>query len=206
MIITVSGPSSTGKTSLVERLKDYTSLLESISGRNIVFGQEGIKEIAETEYSGRSLQDIFQNKEESLKIQFRVAELNLRLYTDMLKHDENLYIYDRGTLDNLIYTILCYNACSQAVMTNHAEDFSRYCALNRSLAKFVDLVFLTKVDNLIDRPEEDGFRPELFTVLRKTETELFNTVFDIPGVIPLPSDSNERLVTFFDSLRRYINS
>lgn len=39
MIINVSGASSTGKTSLVNTLKSYKPLLESIYNGNVVFGE-----------------------------------------------------------------------------------------------------------------------------------------------------------------------
>lgn len=205
MIVNISGASSTGKTSLVETLKQHHKpLLESIFNGSVVFGQESIREVASIQYSGRSLQDIFQNKEDSLKIQFDVARYNYELYTELIKRKDVLYIFDRGPIDNLVYTMLCYNTSPVEIMAKYSKDFSKYCALNRSIAKYADLVFLTKADNLVDAPEDDGFRPQLFSLLRKAETELFSVILDKPDVIELPSDCNERLVTFFGSLKDYL--
>ena len=206
MIINISGASSTGKTSLVNTLKSYKPLLESIYNGSVVFGEESIREVASLHYEGKSLQDIFQNKEDSLKIQFDVARYNLKLYTELLKDRQTLHIFDRGPIDNLIYTLLCYNTSPAEVMAKYAKDFSLCCALNRSLSKYVDIIFLTKTDNLAETPEDDGFRPELFSLLRKAEVELFNSILDKPNITELPSDCNERIFTFFRTLQNYLKN
>ena len=194
MIITISGPSSTGKTSLLESLKDYQDFIERVAKRPVVFGKESIREVVSQRYGQKSLQDIFADPEESIKLQFEVARYNQDLYASLMKNSDVLHIYDRGPLDNLIYTLLCYNSAPEKLLQKYSKDFSKYCALNRALSNCINTIFLTKIDYYMDHPEDDGFRPELFSALRKVEIELFNTIFEKNNrVVNLPSSSSERL-------------
>lgn len=204
MIITISGPSSTGKTSLVENLKKHQSYIESLAGMPVVFGNESVREVVNSQYEAKSLQDIFRDQEESLRLQFKVAEYNKDLYTTIAKANNKLYIFDRGPLDNLIYTLLCFNNCSDELMVKYANDFSRYCALNQWLTCNIDLILLTRPDDMVLAPEDDGFRPDLFSLLRCVETELFSLVFRGLNTVDLPSDHNDRLVCFFSEITKLI--
>lgn len=202
MIITVSGPSSTGKTTLVESLKPYSGILSSLSGKSVVFVPESIREVTEKEYSGKPLQEIFQDAEESMRVQFSVTDLNLQRYSDMLAHPENLYICDRGALDNLVYTLLRYISSPPEIMAKYAARFSSCCASNRMLAGLEDIAFITKPDYLSGLPEDDGYRPEMFSLMRKAENELFSAAFRSGNVMCLPSDTHERCVAVMQAVRR----
>lgn len=202
MIITISGPSSTGKTSLIENLRKHQEYLESLVQMPVVFGNESVREVVSSQYKLKSLQDIFKDQEESLKLQFKVAEYNKSLYSSIIKDNHCLYIFDRGPLDNLIYTLLCFNNCSSDLMLKYANDFSNYCALNQWLSENIDLILLTKPDDAVLSPEDDGFRPDLFSLLRCVETELFKLVFRGLKVVDLPSDHNDRLVCFFSEVTK----
>ena len=202
MIITISGPSSTGKTSMIENLKAHQAYIESLAGMPAVFGRESVREVVGSQYGAKSLQEIFQDQEEALKLQFKVAEYNKELYTGIAGDKGRLHIFDRGPLDNLIYTLLCFSSCPSSLMAKHASEFSRRCALNQCLAGSVDLTLLTRPDDMVLAPEDDGFRPDLFAALRCAETELFSLVFRGLNAVCLPSDHNDRLVCFFTELAR----
>lgn len=201
MIIAISGPSSTGKTTLFNKLKnEHKDFIESVyHNGKVVFHEESIRKIIENEYS-IPFEEIIKNPETAVKLQLRIADEMYESTKMMLSDFTTLYICDRCPLDNIVYNIMNYQSDNPDFMIKHAEDLSHACSIMRSMYHYIDRIYLTSVDrdSTIVR---DGFRPTGYEHRRQLEIELFNTIFDFSNkVLKLPSTMNERITTILSDL------
>lgn len=206
MIINISGPASTGKTSLWETLKQHRPLIGAICGREIEFVPESIREVVRTnmsKYNADNLKDLFADLDKTLRLQFDITFFNYGLYRRLAEDRAKVFICDRGPLDNYIYTFLRYATASKAKQSKYIFEFQRSCNLNKIIMPCVDLHFATSIFYSGGVVEDDGFRPEFDRCFYMQECELFGNM--LRDAIKLPSDSDERLVTFFEVLRGEFN-
>lgn len=208
MIICISGPSSTGKTTLINELKDYKELIELIYGiGRVQFSTEYIRDYVEKEYPNKTFDEIISVPENAIQLQFKIADITYNEFIRMLKDRSVLYICDRCPLDNLVYNILNYHCNDRDLMIKYSEEFSRTCSIVRSLSNYVDRIYLTQVDVSNEKSVvKDGFRPESYEYRRQLEVELFNSIFEFnPKVCKIPSSRNDRISTILQDLSIILN-
>ena len=199
MIIAISGPSSTGKTTLVQSLKNYKGLIESILGRQVYFKGEDIREMLPAD---AVLDEVLADSQVAMELQFKIIESNIERYMDLLKNPHIAYICDRCPLDNVVYMILNYMRTSPELALKYAADFRKYGSIAKSLTSYVERIYLTKNDNSMLKAEPDGFRASFYDTFRALEVELFNGYFDnLPTVKVLPSESADRLNFLLNDLK-----
>lgn len=202
MIITLSGPSSTGKTTLFENLKNaHHGIIESLHGNKVEFVEESIRKIIDENFD-IPFEEIIKDTNSAIDLQLKVAYNIYRSYETMVKNKDTLYICDRSPLDNVVYNLMNYQSDNPEVMVKRADDLSYACSLMRSMYAYVDRVYLTQVDQSSrNKIERDGFRPTGYEHRRQLEIELFNTIFDFsPKVVKLPSTLNDRVTTILTDL------
>ena len=210
MILTVSGPSSTGKTAFIELLKKHKEMIESIAECDAVFIPESIREVMRVEYAGKALRDVLSNQDELMDLQFSITRYNERLYRDIARRKSNLYIIDRGPVDNYIYTLFRFMDCEPDVRRRQLGSYRMHAALNKILMQIPDAIFLTAPIYTGGSVEADGFRPDFDKSEYTAECELFDSILgnyfgNSDKIIRLPSSNDERLQVFFDYLcRRFI--
>lgn len=200
MIICISGPSSTGKTTLFNELQSHCELIKSIYNGKVIFIEEQIRKIAANKYPDKSFNTIIQNSESAISFQLEIADSIYKNYVKILNDNNTLYIIDRSPLDNLVYNIMNYQCDDPEVMIKNSDKLNSACSKMRSLYSYVDRVYLTQVDRCNNSSvERDGFRPEKYEYRRQLEIELFNSIFDFSDkVIKLPSMMSERVKTVLE--------
>jgi len=208
MIITISGPSSTGKTTLFEKLKKNESLIQSIYGGDVVFVEELVRSTIKDNYGDNtSFEDIVQRDDDAIKLQLMISDKIRSYYEEMIYNKDRLYICDRCPLDNVAYNLLNYQCNNPKVMLKYSQKLSDACSMMRALTSYVDRIYLTSVDRENEKSvERDGFRPTSYEYRRQLEIELFNVIFDFnPKVVMLPSVSNDRINVIITDLARLFN-
>lgn len=207
MIICISGPSSTGKTTLFNELQKHHKLIKSIYGNKVVFLEESIRKIAAENYPDKTFDEIISTSESAISFQLEIAESIYQNYISILSDRDTLYIIDRSPLDNLVYDIMNYQCDDPEVMMSNSKKLNEACSKMRSLYSYVDRVYLTQVDRSNESIEKDGFRPSKYEYRRQLEIELFNSIFDFsPIVVKLPSMMSERVKTVLEDFSVILRS
>lgn len=205
MVITISGAASTGKTTLLEELKQCTK-----NDPHVKYYEEFIRTIYEDKYKDKynSYAELLQGDPlDIISIHKETARLfNEILWSSDTKND--VLVFDRSPIDISIYLYMnlipylhddeIFRAYREAVtyIGRCTRDF-----MNHNPAIYYARPFAQ--DNIV----EDGFRPTSLNGRRSLELDLFNhTFYSLPEPIHiLPDSLNDRvwsIILYIDDHRR----
>ena len=189
MIISISGPSSTGKTTLINHIKEKGRLGKY---NNIVVINEVIRDIFKNDFLPKvgSMENMMKNKEYVLQWVKRVGEsssMHIEKEISKCNDDNTLIILDRCIIDHFIYSIM-HTAKFDIPLDEYYKVISSYKLSKQK----IDYIFLTSIPEN-DFYDVDGVRPQDWAETRNLENELFQLLFS-NFAIELPYDINERIL------------
>jgi len=178
-IFCISGPASTGKTTLFNALQTYQLPY------NIYYSPELIREYLSSDH----LNQISNSPIKMFNLQIELSKQLIRQYDNILKENYDLVIMDRAPTDIIVYTLINYSLLPSVTTIDQVRLYNIINSLKQLMNK-VDHIYLTTVEqNYI--PEDDGFRPSIYTEQRQVEINLFNEI-QLGNITKLPSDMQER--------------
>ena len=202
MRVFISGMSSTGKTTLINYIKDNLDIFKSFVGiKNIVFMDELARKFFEDHNKGYSTY-------EELLCNYRDC---LDYWEDLIKefnnsmHNTNasnyIYIIDRAPIDYRINLTLNYTAGTPKEMAQAADSYDNL--YHRIwLTSPSDLIFMTNPKLADTEVEDDGFRPMSLQYRRSLEKSLFEMASKDTSVIMLPSSTEKRFVKVVNEINK----
>lgn len=196
MRIAISGCQNSGKTTL---LKNFTAVWPQYTTpgrtyRNLI-KEKGYKHSSNT--TPETQLDI---------LSFMISQLSDYDKTSKV-------VYDRCTLDNLIYTLWCHDKGIEGFDSKFVEQT---ISLVKESMRSLDLIFLLRYDSSI-KIEEDGLRDTNLSYIKEIDTlfeviadqythnlsaDVFFPKDDSPCIIALPTSGQERI----DTIAEYINA
>lgn len=213
MLISVSGASSTGKSTLIKLLKKR--LKEEIQGgrlydklsinksriTNVVFIKEYIREYAE--FYNIDIKKTFIVPEDAVNFQFNLFKYLKNEYRVVMTESETLYICDRCPFDSIIYLTINYWRLSDDLKIKYSREYIKYIHKSMELTnQSVDKIFLTMTDNLNSSEiEDDGVRPDIYKSTRNFEIGLFKHLCRGLNFFYLPNDTEHRIDCILDYLK-----
>lgn len=190
MIITVSGASCTGKTTLLEHIQQIYAGQD-----NVRFYGEFIRQLFDENYRFKynSFTDLL--KGDPLDI-IQLHKETARLFNEVVWSADldSILVFDRSPIDISIYMYMNISEYLEKDINilNSYRKAANY--VNRCINDFMNhnpIIFYTRPFN--DIIEDDGFRPESLIKRRSLELSLFDKEFlSIPGVRILPSSLEGR--------------
>ena len=187
MRIAVSGTGNSGKTTLVKSFL-YT-------WTNYISPEKTYRDIIEEKNLQHSSNTTTQTQSEILN--FMIDQLQES------DREDNI-IYDRCTLDNIVYSMWCNEKGIKGFTKKH---LTKQIALMKESMRYLDLIFLCRFDSKLT-VEDDGFRDtdkdfitevdNIFYSLYRQYTEhpeadIFFPKGDSPCIITLPHTAQERI-------------
>lgn len=194
MIINISGPSCTGKTTLVTNLcKRRDELLKILKVTNIIPVYETARDIFKDNFGDKyeTLNDLLQSREDTLEYHWIIAQDQAKWVETYAEDPNRLYILDRGPLDTMVYLMLNYSSNLDPLDSTRRKYETAIESLKDTHKKskattFRTLPFDTEV-------VKDGFRPEKYEDMRDMEVEMFELMFHDAPVLP---DGQDKRVEF----------
>lgn len=188
MVISISGPASTGKTTLINKIKEKGMIGKY---KNIIVINEVIRDIFKNEFLPEvgTMENMMKNKQWVLKWVEKVGEATSNHINNEIKQhykDDTLIILDRCIVDHFIYSIM-HTAKFDIPLNEFSKAIKTY---NLSSIK-IDYIFLTSVPKN-DFYDIDGVRPKDWEETRDLENSLFQLLFG-NNAIKLPYDIDERI-------------
>ena len=176
MIISISGPSSTGKTTLFNTLKKEFN-------NKIIFINEVFREY------------IINNQ-----IDFNNAEEAFNFQCDLCKHMiyqntlNKIIILDRCNFDTIVYMTLHFLRLQNK--EKYIIQFLNHIKICEESLLYINFIFLTQAQTLMIK--DDGIRPQIYNILRSQEIDLFNKLYYSrqeykPKLILLPFNINMQI-------------
>lgn len=192
MIITISGAACTGKTTLLNKIRE----LAKESNQDIKCYGEFIRLMFDDKYSDkyRDFADLLNgNPMDIINIHKDTAKyFNEVLWSNNL-YDANI-IFDRSPLDISIYLYMNLQGyLDNAVVMEEYRRASYYIYnASQNFMKYKPTMFYTRPFS--SKIEDDGFRPMSLIHRRELELSLFDKEFlSLPGVHLMPSGLEDRL-------------
>ena len=183
MVLSISGPSSTGKTTLINKLKELYPQYNYID--------EFFREIVKEQIS-------FDDPERSFLFQ---CDLCLKMPSPIFNINF-VYIMDRCAYDYIVYTSLHFYRLPDELKKQYISKYVESILYCRYLLRNVNCIFLTHTD---DRSiENDNFRPTIYNELRAEEINLFSTLIDSVNkkYCFLPNDIDNQIFTIENFIKR----
>jgi predicted ATPase len=175
----ISGPSSSGKTTLLEKLKQ--KLPEAI------FVEEWARRVFHSKYSGAyANMDALLCSKDAFAYQLEMAQL-----TEGNRVLGRVVVIDRAPIDILVYSLMN--------LANVGAGVTQIMDIVLRSARDVDVVFMTKD---IGKYEEDGFRPEAYRKMRALELNLFQHFAEVivNKLVWLPDGTEGRVNTVLEQM------
>lgn len=181
MIISISGPSSAGKTTLINALRKRNE--------QYIFIHESFREFIKTKNVD------FNNSEEAFIFQYELFNF-MPIFQDKI---DTVLILDRCHFDCLVYSTLHFLR-----LKNQYKYINQYLEIiNKSLEIIKNIkIFLVQTNNLTI--ENDGIRLMIYQIFRQQEIELFNTLYSSLNINVniLPNSLQDRIDTIEQYLRK----
>ena len=182
MVISISGASSTGKTTLFNKLKE-------------LFPQYNyIEETYRKAVNNKQIN--LDDPEEAFLFQYELGnDLKLPIF-----NINQIYILDRCSFDNIIYLSLHFLRLDDELKKKYLFKYTESILYSRSLIMNIDYIFLTQGDNEI---EDDNIRPGIYNDFRDQELSLFKTLIKTihKSYLILPNNINDRVQMIIDYIR-----
>ena len=203
-ILCISGPSSSGKTSLLNLLAS-DKCKEEFKKANIKiqFYPEFIRTYVKN-YSNKSFQEICESPIDAFNLQINICDFTREQYSLLLNSPSDIVILDRSPLDLIVYLFLNYMSLPENKMISQARIFQHALNDAKELATYVDINYLTTIDVVNYLPENDGFRPKQYIIKRALEIELFNLISLFPNIKKLPDGLETRASLILDDILKLI--
>lgn len=202
MRVFISGMSSTGKTTLINYIKDNLDIFKAFVGiKNVVFIDEIARKFFEEHNKGYSTYEkLLCNYRDCLDYSEElIDEFNNSM------HDTNasnyIYIIDRAPIDYRINLTLNYTAGSSKEMTWAAEYYDNLYHRIWSTSPS-DLIFMTNPKLADAGVYDDGFRPIGLQYRRHLEKSLFEMAAKDTSVILLPSSTEKRFAKVVNEINK----
>jgi len=191
-IFAVSGASSTGKTTLLNLIRVYSSC-------NLTVTPEFVKIFAKLK--GVELRELYKNAEEAFLFQLNLYKFLFQEFQEM-KNSKLIVVSDRCPLDSLVYLMMAYERLDDELKEFYQDELEEYQLKYIELTnEAIDSIFLTTATES-DPIEDDGERLLLSASDRLTEIKYFLEVFsDDRLTVPkyaLPSSTPNRLFVIYD--------
>lgn len=194
MIIAISGPSSTGKTTLLQDLYRRSDVLKlATNATEIVLVKETARSLFEDYFSDRyhSFEELLGNDRDTMEFQILVAKDQIASYAEYNEDKSTLYLCDRCPLDTMVYLALNYQYASKEVRVEYS---SKYLAIMKELLECYnnsDIKAYRTFPFSDESIEADGFRPIQYTYRRQAEL----MAFDLMNVnlVELPDNRHDRV-------------
>lgn len=201
MILAISGPSSTGKTTLLRDLYKRSHVLGlATNAKEIILVEETARTLFEDYFSDRydTFEELLGNDKDTMEFQLLVAKDQLASYEEYKANDHNLYLCDRCPLDTMVYLSLNYQYASAEVREQYRTKYLD------TLKKLWDCYHDANIRTYRTFPfpdesiEADGFRPIQYTYRRQAEL----LAFDLMNVnmLSLPANRHSRIETVLNNL------
>lgn len=183
MIISISGPTSTGKTTLIHKFREQFP--------EYVYIEENFRELVKQKVD-------FTDPEKAFLFQY-----DLCLKINMPVTDVNqVYIMDRSSFDAAAYTTLHFLRLDDETKKKYIDKYVEAILRCRLLMKDIDYIFLTPAkSDIID----DGFRPDIYHALRDDEIKIFDLLIENvhKKYCRLPDDIDNQIFTLTNCISRY---
>lgn len=195
-IITISGPSSTGKTTLLNILKEKLPNVHFYDEFIRIFIQENNIDLTNIENDPKQLFDF---------------QIQLCIYTQdkfyEIMHRREISIIDRSSLDCIVYLLLNYANLNNQDKLRYCDLLHKYITKMNTINQFIDINYMTQVDiNKSYLPENDNFRLTPYISQRALEIELFQLVALNSNIVLLPNNINERVNIIFKNVMSKIKN
>lgn len=191
MIISISGPSSTGKSTLISALKEYY-------GDGCVIMSEVIREsLAEMLKTYGSLNGIYEDKDATLKSIEKLCDDYCNSVLKLPYLDSKPIIMDRCHIDGIVYALintLPFDGCDEVV----SKVVTRYLS---TPIEFDKVYFTVPSDD--DKIEDDGFRSMQLLHRRPLEVNLFKMYHTQRNAVVLPDGVYKRVHLIVSDIEKY---
>jgi len=195
ILIGIAGPSCTGKTKLMESLKDNCS---KVFPNSKLYFSEDIKDytwnklVEETSLS--QWEEVYADKDYLLMYCFRMISEYEKLLESLRESDYDYCFIDTTYLDLLIYCQLhfWYHYPSYDLLT---EMVNRILDLKDK----IDIIYMTVADDVVYKPETKDLRQRMsdFKNNRSIELKYYSIYRDLPNVVSVSTnvkDSTEMII------------
>lgn len=195
MVISISGPASTGKTTLINQIKSQGKLANY---KNIIIVNEIIREMFKEDFLPQvgSVEQMMEDKDYDLKWVKEVGKrtsAHIKNEINKYNNDDTLIILDRCTLDHFIYSLMHTIKFSLT-----PEEFYEFVKEYSKRDENIDYIFLTSIPEN-DFYEIDGIRPKTWENTRYLENSLFELIFKEVS-IKLPHNNDDRIKVIEDTI------
>lgn len=198
MIISISGPCSTGKTTTINEIKK----LASLGGyEKIVIITETVRELWARDFAHRfnSVEKMLSDKDATMQWTEAVSfEIKNHIQQELEKIDieKSLVVLDRCCLDHFVYTITntMKFGITMKTLSIVLENFTQ-------IDEKINLMFRTEIPKN-DYFEDDGIRPLNLEDNRSVENNFFRLLFSKQAIL-LPYDINDRIKIINDEIIKY---
>lgn len=194
MFIALSGPASTGKTTLINKLMEHEDKLKDILGvKKVVSVSETARKIFDEEFKETyvTFENLVNDDLDIMRFQNMVAKDQIeKFHQEYMYNNDTLYLLDRGPLDTMIYTSLNYHHLKSNVVKNLVRDIyedtmvrllDTYRKSNDSGYYFCTVGSSDVID--------DGFRPLSYINRRNAELVAFDMIRGQMCTLPEGLDS-----------------
>lgn len=199
MIITISGAACTGKTTLINCLKNR------LVDTRVKYYEEFIRTMFDKKYSSKysSFQDLLLgDSQDIIDIHRDTAEYFIDLIRNY-EDDSTIMIFDRSPIDIAIYLYLNIRDSlidtKVAAAYETAANYIRECIL-----EFIHynptMLYTRPFKDVID---DDGFRPQSLIIKRELEVYMFDRAFGEIDAVSLPPELEERVSTIQDIVNNF---
>ena len=191
MIITISGASCTGKTTLLNNVRE----LVTDGSREVCIYEEFIRKLFISLYVDKydNFSDLLRNPLDTIELHKETA----RHFNDILWSSDlnSILVFDRSPIDIAIYMYLNVRPyLGDSEIMKEFRNAANY--VHRCIEDFMNhdplILYTRPFDSEV---EEDGFRPQSLIQQRELEVALFDKEFlSKPGVHVLPSKLEDRVL------------
>ena len=184
MRVYISGMSSTGKSTLINYIKEHQEMFEAllelrsqrygIKPGSIIYVEEVAREFFKENSKGySSYEDLLKNYGDCMEYWGELISYYGRYIREKCCESNYIYIIDRGPIDYKINLTLNYASGTAKQMKDYAMDYNKYYEDIRDTCSD-ELVFMTNPRHVdITEVEQDGFRPAGLIYRRAMEKSLF---------------------------------
>lgn len=201
MIIAISGPSSTGKTTLLQDLYHRNNVLTlATDASEVILVKETARSLFEDYFSDRyvTFEELLGNDRDTIEFEILVAKDQIASYNEYNENSSVLYLCDRCPLDTMVYLALNYQYASKEVREEYSN---RYLSIMRELFDCYNNSDI-RVYRTFPFPDEsieaDGFRPIQYIYRRQAELMAFDLVN--VDLVELPDNRHDRVETIMNDL------
>ena len=205
MLICISGPASTGKTTLMRtfssQLVGDEALIHPLISQfsKIETKAETVRSFHRSFMPDKTLDEILADPELAIKFQIGIAQDLVNQVVETAKNGkDHLTVMDRGPLDTYVYLTINYSKASPDLMERYSRDYHDMCHQLRVASELVDRYFFTVPDPNSYYIVDDGYRSKGYSYRRDYEIELFTMLgYTNPKVEFLPAETDLRVLTIY---------